>query len=95
MTWISADDFWIAYVWSFNSKNIAQPINSAPFVETWDDQPGPFAIHDVSLGSNHPGGCHVLMADGSTHFLREEIDLEGVYKPMASRESGDFYTSPF
>ena len=82
-------------IWTYNAKNIAQPINSAPYIPTWNDRPSPFALHDVSLGSNHPGGCHVLMADSSAHFLNESIDLEGVYKPMATRTSDDIYEQPF
>jgi len=39
----------------------------------------------VSIGSNHPGGCNVAMADGSVTFLTEDIDLNNVLLPLASR----------
>ncbi len=82
-------------IWTYNAKNVAQPINSAPYIPTWDDRPSTFALHDVSFGSRHPGGCHMMMADASVHFLQENIDLEGVYKPMASRASEETYVSPY
>ena len=42
----------------------------------------------ASCGSMHPGGAHVLLADGSVHFLNEETDqttLEGL-STMAGSE---------
>ena len=37
--------------------------------------------------SHHPGGAHMLMADGSTHFVSESIDFE-VYYLLGTRKSG-------
>ena len=31
-----------------------------------------------TCGSMHPGGAHTLMADGSTHFLSETMDISGL-----------------
>ena len=45
--------------------------------------------NDTSMGSNHPGGCNVCLADGSVRFLRETIDLNTVLKPLASRAGGE------
>ncbi|MBN2295922.1 MAG: DUF1559 domain-containing protein [Pirellulales bacterium] len=39
------------------------------------------------FASEHPGGCHMLMADGSGHFLREDMSLD-VYRDMADRSDG-------
>jgi prepilin-type processing-associated H-X9-DG protein len=97
MTWLAADDIGGAFVWVFNGKNIMNPINSAAFTPTWEEHDaglGTVPIHDVSLGSKHPGGCHVLMADGSANFLSETVEL-AVYKAMASRRSDEVYQSPF
>ena len=45
-------------------------------------------FNDVSFGSMHPGGCHFAIADGSTRFVSETIDI-GVYKATASRAGGE------
>jgi prepilin-type N-terminal cleavage/methylation domain-containing protein/prepilin-type processing-associated H-X9-DG protein len=45
--------------------------------------------NDVSMGSNHVGGCNVLMGDGSVRYLRETVDLNNVLKPLASRAGGE------
>ncbi len=102
MTWLCGNDLahqenplteWA--IWIYNAKNIAYPLNTAKFAATWDDRPAAYSLHDVSFGSKHPGGCHVLMADGSGHFLQETVDLAGVLKPMASRQSEEVYNPPF
>jgi prepilin-type N-terminal cleavage/methylation domain-containing protein/prepilin-type processing-associated H-X9-DG protein len=85
-------------IWIYNSKNVTHPLNTARFADSWPDRqanPPVIGFHDVSFGSKHPGGCHVLMADGSAHFLQETVDLKGVLKPMASRQSEEVYTLPF
>jgi prepilin-type processing-associated H-X9-DG protein len=100
MTWLCGNDIvdpnnplttWAP--WIYNAKNVAQPINSAPYIPTWADRPSAFALHDVSFGSRHPGGCHILMADASGHFLRSDVDLVGVLKPLASRTSEETVSS--
>ena len=47
--------------------------------------------NDISMGSNHTGGCNVAFGDGSIRFLRESVDLNRVLKPMASRAGGEVY----
>jgi prepilin-type processing-associated H-X9-DG protein len=37
--------------------------------------------------SHHPGGAHMLMADGGVHFVNESIDFE-VYYLLGARKSG-------
>lgn len=84
-----------AYGWIFNAKNVYHPINAKPFTlnpETPNWEPVT-NLTNVSLGSSHPGGTFVLMCDASTHFLSEDVSLEGVLRPMASRESGETYSS--
>jgi prepilin-type N-terminal cleavage/methylation domain-containing protein len=39
-----------------------------------------------TFGSNHPGGASFTMADGSTHFLSESIDLD-LYRRLGQRDS--------
>lgn len=33
-------------------------------------------FNDVSFGSQHPGGTHFLIADGSTSFISETVDMD-------------------
>jgi prepilin-type N-terminal cleavage/methylation domain-containing protein/prepilin-type processing-associated H-X9-DG protein len=40
-----------------------------------------------TLGSHHPGGCHVTLADGSVRFLNENMDLQS-FRLMGSRDDG-------
>jgi len=39
------------------------------------------------FSSFHPGGCHVLMGDGSSHFLSENMDLT-TYQTLAIANDG-------
>ncbi len=45
------------------------------------------AIAARNFGSNHPGGCHMMMCDGSVHFVSENIDIY-VHRSMGNREDG-------
>jgi prepilin-type processing-associated H-X9-DG protein len=78
----------------FNAKNVKYAINEAKYAEE-DGTRTNIPLTDVSLGSKHPGGTHVLLCDGSAHFLREDVDVAGVLRPMASASSDDIYQSPF
>jgi prepilin-type N-terminal cleavage/methylation domain-containing protein len=49
--------------------------------------------NDISMGSNHPGGCNVALGDASVRLLTENIDLNRVLKPMASRNGGEVVTN--
>lgn len=40
-----------------------------------------------TFGSFHPGGCNVLMADASTHFMNETTDL-ALHRQLAVRNDG-------
>jgi prepilin-type N-terminal cleavage/methylation domain-containing protein/prepilin-type processing-associated H-X9-DG protein len=46
-------------------------------------------FNDISMGSQHTGGCNVALGDGSVRFLRESLDLNRVLKPMASRAGNE------
>jgi prepilin-type processing-associated H-X9-DG protein len=96
MTWLAASDIATPddNVWIFNGKQITFPINSAAFTPTWSNvPPATVNYHDVSLGSKHPGGCHLLMCDGSAKFVNETIEL-ATLKAMASRASGEIFEAP-
>jgi type II secretory pathway pseudopilin PulG len=56
-----------------------------------DDPKSEYApLTETSLGSNHPGGTHVGMSDGSSRFLADDTDIN-VLRRMASRNSEDVY----
>ncbi|MEK6257271.1 MAG: DUF1559 domain-containing protein [Planctomycetota bacterium] len=62
-------------------KNIAYPINSTGYN-------GSNNFNDISLGSNHTGGCHVLMADGAVKFVTENMSMD-VLKGASSRDQAE------
>lgn len=45
------------------------------------------------IGSNHPGGAQVALADGSVSFLAETINA-GLLKAMITRNGGEVYPRP-
>ena len=63
-----------------NSSPVKLPINSRPVEEGWKDQ---------EIWSDHPGGAHMLMCDGSVHFVAEDVDLKGILAPICSRSGGE------
>ncbi len=44
--------------------------------------------NNIPIQSAHPGGAHVLLADGSVHFLSETIEFD-TYRNLAIRDSGE------
>ena len=42
-----------------------------------------------SAGSEHPGGAHFTMVDGSVHFISNSIDHKNVYAHLGSIKGGD------
>jgi prepilin-type N-terminal cleavage/methylation domain-containing protein/prepilin-type processing-associated H-X9-DG protein len=80
----------------YTSKNIFYPLNTA-CRQAIEDPPGRcagFMNNDLSFGSQHPGGCHFAMADGSVQFVREEVPVE-ILKALASRKSNETFEPPF
>jgi prepilin-type processing-associated H-X9-DG protein len=39
--------------------------------------------------SVHPGGADFLFGDGSVRFLKNSIDVTGVYQPLSTRDGGE------
>lgn len=81
-----------------NAKNIRYGINERKNNEpegvenpTVATSPGYVAFTEESLGSNHPGGCHIVMTDASGSFISNDVDVVAVLRPMASRNSGDVF----
>jgi prepilin-type N-terminal cleavage/methylation domain-containing protein len=87
----------------YNVKNVRWEIGRKKFGNEDGTEPSPTSLADdpnsdyaplteTSLGSNHPGGTHVCLSDGSAIFLREDTDIETL-RAMASRDAGDVYQS--
>lgn len=75
--------------YGINGRRAHEPELNAP------DIPGVeyCAWTEESYGSNHPGGAHVGLCDGSALFVRDDLDVE-VLRRMASRDSQDSYDLP-
>ncbi|TWU28667.1 DUF1559 domain-containing protein [Bythopirellula polymerisocia] len=73
--WIGA-----ATTWFYTAHNLTYPLNSAT--------PSSVLRNDVGFGSDHPGGCHFAMADGSVQFIQEDIGLRELIA-YASREGSE------
>jgi prepilin-type N-terminal cleavage/methylation domain-containing protein len=80
----------------YNAKNVRWPINQEPYLEPDGSMKAGktyVPLTETSLGSNHPGGCHLGMSDGSAFFVQADIDV-GILRRMASRKSDDSYELP-
>ena len=64
----------------YTAKNCTYAINSGA-------RPGP-PRNDIGFGSEHPGGSHFGLADGSVQFFNENIELRILFA-YASRAVGE------
>lgn len=69
--------------WIYNADNVFKPMREA-YRELPGEPPSGYANTDTSMGSDHPGGTHVLLADASVQFLQEDIELN-ILKAYATR----------
>ena len=81
--------------YGINKKKFSQPDDlpmMPPFNDAIRDDPASdyAPLTETSLGSNHPGGAHVGMCDGSARFLQDDVDVEAVLLRMASRAVGRY-----
>lgn len=67
--------------WTAPAKNVAQQINADFTAE----------FNNMSFGSNHPGGCHFMMADASVQFISQSIDF-GILLATASASGKEVET---
>lgn len=84
-TWVRGANYHSSGSPMTSAKNISDPINIEYYNEA-DAATNNF--NDVSLGSEHPGGTHILLGDGSVRFASEAIDLV-VFKNTASLDGGE------
>lgn len=47
-----------------------------------------FHENEISFGSQHPGGCNMVYADGHVVFVQEDIDFD-TYQAISTRAGGD------
>jgi prepilin-type N-terminal cleavage/methylation domain-containing protein len=86
-----------SFGYNYNAKVIRWGINERKYKEP-EDGPDISGVQYVpmieeSLGSFHQGGTHIGMSDGSTSFVKQDIDIDTLRR-MASRKSEDVYQSP-
>ncbi|MBN1588928.1 MAG: DUF1559 domain-containing protein [Pirellulales bacterium] len=78
----------------FCAKNIKYPLNSdsSEYCYTADANCPSTAVripfNDLYFGSRHPDGAQFCFADGSVHFLSEEIGMP-VYQALGSIDGGE------
>ncbi|MES2792101.1 MAG: DUF1559 domain-containing protein [Planctomycetota bacterium] len=72
-----------------NTQTIATCVNQINSSAADPGRTGGFTheIHPNTLGSRHIGGAHHTMADGSTHFISENINIT-VYQSMGRKSDG-------
>lgn len=81
-----------------SAKNVVYPINSDPLqvcyalIENGNFYPCPSGqtckFNDLFFGSYHAGGANFAMADGSVHFIVDEIDMPA-YQSSATIAGGE------
>jgi prepilin-type processing-associated H-X9-DG protein len=81
--WIQGANTDAAGAANYACKNINRPIGPSGYSGGVATR----LFSDVRFGSNHPGGTHFLFADGSVHFISENIDFD-TYQAAAAREDG-------
>ena len=82
-------------VCSFSAKNmrfgISTPEQSGYYTKSSYAPTGAAKVvpfNDMFFGSEHPGGAHFALADGSVHFLSDETSVT-ILRNMASRNGGE------
>ncbi|TWU00572.1 hypothetical protein Pla108_15240 [Botrimarina colliarenosi] len=82
-----------AYGYIENAKNVRYGIEERALVDPVDKRPLTPGT-DASLGSNHPGGTHLGMCDGSAQFVQKDVESD-LLRAMASRAAGETNSPAF
>lgn len=61
----------------------------APNPRTWDCGNGSHNKGLSTARSFHSGGVNILLADGAVRFVRDSVDLNTVWRPLATRNGND------
>jgi len=67
----------------------AKNVRDGMGLTAYNGVPASATFNNISMGSDHPGGCLVLLADASVRFLSASVDLNRVLLPLASRAGGE------
>ncbi|HET6422555.1 MAG TPA: DUF1559 domain-containing protein, partial [Planctomycetaceae bacterium] len=70
---------------SYASKNVTFPISR---YSGWTSNNASRLFNDVRFCSQHVGGAHFLMGDGTVRFISENVDF-ATYQAAASRGDGE------
>ncbi len=73
--------FWISWNVMSTQNGINLPIRLGSAANPWSSS-------TYGFGSHHPGGCHFVYADGSTHFLVETIS-QHILEYLTTRAGGE------
>lgn len=68
-----------------NVSHITKGINQEPTPDAW---------YNEAIMSDHPGGAHLLMCDGSVHFAGDDLE-KPVLMSICSRNGEEVVTLPF
>jgi prepilin-type N-terminal cleavage/methylation domain-containing protein/prepilin-type processing-associated H-X9-DG protein len=79
-------NIWASWPYANNAYGTcAIPPNIVPEDKTWQ-------YESYSFRSDHPGGLNFAMADGSVHFVSEDVDLD-VYRSLATRNGDERFNT--
>ncbi len=62
---------------------------------SWKSDPNNKDMGQFGFRSVHPGGANFLFGDGSVKFLKDSIDIKGVYQPISTRDGGELVQTDF
>ena len=92
--WCGGGTAWGYRGWAMAGVAVATGINVWTFASYGPPDPYPGRVGQwTDVGSQHPGGAHAVMADGSVHFLSETTDLVILAK-LSAMADGEMVTLP-
>lgn len=86
----------IGSVFGSTADRINKPFTTESFIDVPGMNDCTFAAGGDATGnfrSQHVGGCHFLFADGSVHFISENVDLN-LYQALSTIQGGEVATLP-
>lgn len=82
----TADNAQYRFSWH-STRNTTSPMNRDTYYNLAGNA-NPFHETDCNFGSDHVGGAQFLFADGSVHFINENINLQ-LYQRLSDRADGN------